>query len=678
MKQVFFSDLRFPDQYYAVLIRSTIQRGTLLSITPPELPNGYQIFTASDIPGVNELRAFGNVIQLFASKKISYYGEPLGILVGPDYDTVKGLVAEVLIETETASPFVFSEKFSDQQIIERRIQEEGDIDAVLADSKNIVETKSFTGPQDHFNPEPVGVAVDIGKGQLDIYTPTQWPAHVSSTVSDALQLKTEDIRVIPTSLSDPMDGKIWYPSLLAAQAAIAAVLSKHSVLLVLTRQEDFLFSVKSAPIQIRYRTAIDAEGRIVGMMIRILVDAGAFSPLIKEMADRITVSALGLYAIPAWKIETWILRTNMPPMGALSGWGEPQVLFALESHINRIIGLHNHCPVEWRVSHLRFMNEEYRKLAETVCTSSDFHRKYAAYRHVSQKRKNSKDGPLRGIGIAFGFQGNGFAGVSGEKLQYSVEAMMDTDGDIYFKTVPLSVNMQQIFREITTRILDIDGGHIHFDAAATTVNRGPDTLSNKISILTPLAEKCCESIKRQRFRKPLPIQVKKSWKPAALQADSLRCINENGPFVSLTPAVCVVETEIDPLTYECGITGIWIACNAGELHHKHAVLANIRKSATLALSRILAEYLVIADGKFAIKGGIPYDVYPPSLCPEVHIHIADSKDNPKGIGIIAQNMIPAAFASAVSLITGTPLSSVPLHPEHLYAMLGKTPGEAVK
>ena len=50
-ERAFCTDLKFPNQYYGVLVRSSIQRGRLVNIKSPPLPDGYHLYTATDIPG---------------------------------------------------------------------------------------------------------------------------------------------------------------------------------------------------------------------------------------------------------------------------------------------------------------------------------------------------------------------------------------------------------------------------------------------------------------------------------------------------------------------------------------------------------------------------------------------------------------------------------------------------
>ena len=164
----FFSDLDFPDQLYGMLVRSTIQRGYLVDIKPPPMPDGYRLYTATDIPGENRLTVTGTTVPVFTPYEIQYYGEPLGILVGPDPEKVQELVSEVLVETELLSPVQFTDRFAASQVVAKRIHFSGNADVQLDKAERVFETECETPAQDHYYTETLGVAVSISSERLDI------------------------------------------------------------------------------------------------------------------------------------------------------------------------------------------------------------------------------------------------------------------------------------------------------------------------------------------------------------------------------------------------------------------------------------------------------------------------------------------------------------------------------
>ena len=684
----FYSDIDLPDQYYGALVRSSIQRGHLLDIKPPPMPDGYFLYTATDIPGENRLTTMGTSIPIFTPYEIQYLGEPVGIVVGPDQATVHKLASAVHIEAESLEPYSFSEKFASTQVVGKRIIFSGDSDAIFEQAEKIYESTSTVGPQDHFYAEPLGVVVFFEEGKLEVYTATQWPFHVRSSIASVLDMDPKKIVVTPTSTGEAMDGKIWFPSLLAAQAALAAMLCQKPIKLVFSRKEDFHFSVKSAPVQIRYRTALSNDGSITAMHVRILVNAGAYSPLIDEIIDRMTVTATGFYSVASFRIETYALRTSMPPMGAFSGWGEAQVLFALETHIASLISSLDVSPVEWKLMNTldhgcttinnHWINGNFRlmELFDIICSVSDYPRKYTAYSYLNSKRHDYRDGPLRGIGIVCGFQGNGFIGKTSDRIPYSVEMTMETDGQLHIKTGVCSPVMENIIQKIAAKVLGIEETLISFTGinTETMTVTGPETLSNKISIMVPLVEKCCTTIQKQRFRKPLPITVKKTYKPGKKEIWDSQTL-KGKPFVSVTPGVCAVELELDPITYETNILGIWIACDAGTILDRNAAIGTIHKTVPVALSRILSEDIIIEEGSFSLKNNLQYDMLPPPMIPETMVKFLDSGDSPCGIGSIVHNLLPAAYAIALAQILGQQVETIPADTRMVYTALeskGKT------
>lgn len=678
---VYFSDIEFPDQLFAMLVRSTIQHGYLVDIRNPPMPDGYHLYTATDIPGENRLTVSGTNVPVFTPYEIQYYGEPLGILVGPDADKVQELVSEVLVETELLSPADFAESFSASQVVAKRIHFSGDPDTELDKSKSVFETICSTTAQDHYYTETLGAAVTFASGKLDVYCATQWPQHVRNAVSAVLDLDPSEIRVNPTVIGEDLDGKIWFPSLVAAQTALAAVLSRKPVKLVFSRQEDFLFTIKSAPVRIRYRTILDENNALKAMNVRVLINAGAYSPLIDEIVDRMTIAAIGPYHCPEFRIETYALRTNLPPMGAFSGWGESQVSFALENHIARVITAMNLSPVEWKLENILDrgrithtggelkQSRRYDELFDRVCTESDFYRKHTAYELLQKNRTELKETPLRGIAVSCAYQGNGFTGKNPPTSAYTASVTMDTEGDVHISASITSGSMKKIVTARTSEILEVDGGNIHFSEPSTDNLKtgGPQTLSDKLTIVLPLVEKCCTTLQKQRFRNPLPITVKKSYRPPRSENWDASLL-QGTPFVSTTPAVCVAEIELDPLTWTPSVRKAWFAIDAGKILDQGSVRSAIRKSFTQACSRTLAEYLVIRDGRFAPGDSVQYDMLPPSEMPPVDIHFLESSDPPRGVGSIPQLLFPASFAAALYQIIRKGATSIPVRPEDIYVL----------
>ena len=96
----FYSDFDKPGTLFATLVRSPSPVGKIKSITISDLPEGYYFFTEKDIPGAKSIKINKTVIKVFENKNISYTGEPLGIIAGPDETTVLSLLDNISVNLD--------------------------------------------------------------------------------------------------------------------------------------------------------------------------------------------------------------------------------------------------------------------------------------------------------------------------------------------------------------------------------------------------------------------------------------------------------------------------------------------------------------------------------------------------------------------------------------------------
>ncbi|MGI6480529.1 MAG: hypothetical protein ACOXZ2_02935 [Sphaerochaetaceae bacterium] len=73
---------------YGVIVRATIERGSILATTLPPLKEGYYSLDAKDLGNNNFISIGTNQIPLFAPGEVSYKGEPILALFGLDKETL--------------------------------------------------------------------------------------------------------------------------------------------------------------------------------------------------------------------------------------------------------------------------------------------------------------------------------------------------------------------------------------------------------------------------------------------------------------------------------------------------------------------------------------------------------------------------------------------------------------
>lgn len=683
----FVSDLLRPDMVHVRVLRSAIAKGSVVSITVPTLPRDYRVILPSDLPGARELCIYQVSLPILASSAISYPGEPIALVCGPDPAVLGEILKNIEVAYDEEWPLFSFESFSSDQIIHKRGFIVGDPDAAFQSAATVVERTFRTGSQDHYYPEPQGAFVEFDYDKLVVHSATQWPFHVRASVASALGIEEGDVIVKSLACGAHMDGKLWYPSLVAVHAALAALACKRPARLLLSREEDFLFAPKRSRSAVSLKAALGADGKLQAIEAQFIVDMGAFAPFADEILDRICASALGPYRCPCARVSGYAIRTNNLPMGACAGLGLSMLFFPLESLVSEIAETLERDQVEWRRGQLLAKGDAtltgetaqstppFAELYDQAFRGSDFKRKFAAYELLRKRGIGRRDGPLRGIGIAFAFQGNGFLGSGEQRDTYSVDCTLDKSLKLTVRTSAAS-SSQAAFRMLASSIaqrLAIPEKSVVIlgDSTAESPDSGPSTLSRNVTITYSLIDKCVDAIQQRRFRDTLPITVRKSFKPPR-QASSGPGGLEGFSFPSLSFGLAAVEVEISPESLEPEVIGIWMAIDGGLILSERRAASSIENGVRTALSWATSERIELVDGRLPSHLFQRYSLPKPSARPPVAISFlsAGAKDKPRGIGELPYHTIPAAYARAVSQAIGIPIDSIPVDIDKIIQEVG--------
>ncbi|MDR0301577.1 MAG: molybdopterin-dependent oxidoreductase [Treponema sp.] len=704
---VFLEDIYPQHLLYAITIRSPIANGRLKLIQYPVLPDNYAFITARNIPGENRLE--DTSIPILADSKLSYIGEPVGILLGQDKTKVEELAkrCKVIYDEETPE----FEAIEPAAVV-REIQI-GDPGSVFEKSGKIVAGSYITGIQDHWYAEPAG-AVTFYKKQnenaqglpnteakkesklkkseklLIVKTATQWPYHVKRSVARVLGIDQSGVSVETTSLSLHMDGKLMFTSLVACHAALGTFLTNKPVRLILNREEDFFYSPKRCKSNIDIASTIDDNGNITATEVDISVNLGAYGVNGEEILDQVCLGTIGYCNIENLKITAKANLSNIPPQGPFSGFGLAQGFFAMERHISQIADTVKVDPVEWRKSRINpslilpsGINPKnhipIEKLVACATDISDYYRKWASYELLRQSRREKsfmyeKGENLRGIGMALGFQGNGLLYYGEDKGNYSIEVTLTKESFIEIKSSITSAeeDYAKIWSKVVKEVLSIEPEKVRL-VTEQAPDSGPSCASRNITTLTRLVEKCCQAIRKQRFHDPLPITVRRSVRPQSGSLWKDRFKPHEGKVMDISGfsrpgmAACVVEVSVDLVECIPKIRGIWLGIDGGKIISKNRARRSLTRGATQALGWAFAENIKYSDGalpknkydKFVISSHVDIPVI------DIKFLSGDSTE-PKGIGELPFTCIPAAFLQAVSQAMDHCYKTIPLKRKEIW------------
>ena len=710
MIEQFVSDLTFDGQHYAVIVRAPVSSGIISAVHLPPLPEGYAFYGASQIPEQKTVEVFKHSIPLFAADEIEYKEQAVGILTGDNEATLEALRKDITIELEPIPEDSFeagrTHTLFDYPIVAREARTAGNIDSIFETASSTVFSSLKIASQYAARSEPFSVVTVFREDGLDVYVPTQWPFHVRTAVAKATGLAEEAVVVHPTQTGETFNELLWYPSLLACQCAVAAVLQRKTVSLNLSAEESRAAAPKTPEMIIEHQSALSDTYSIAAMQISIIVNAGACCPLIGDILKQMTAAALGPYTVPNYRIEVRASKTADGLIDILEGWGDYYVSNALENHINKIIQDYNLSPAEWRAKNMPDnYGAVFSNLFEVLTGKSDFICKYAAYNVFNRGKTDKRDGRWRGIGLAAGFQYSGCAA----DFTYTAEMTLDVHNRLSIKAEPAEDDLKKIIRKLAAKKLEIAESDITF-TGLTTANMnesGPATASNTAGIVLPLVEQCLADLQEQRFRNPLPISISRSTRTPhpdilqsdvppldTLQADGSQSDappfdvpqpnvpsveNETGknsvPFIAQTPAACIIELEMDTVCYEIQIRKVWFACRPGKIYEKKQILNYLRKNIAAALSRTSKEALSSVE-----IGDVPlpyseYRMILPNEMPPLSVDIPERGNSASAFDSSALNILPAAYLAALNQIllrVPARIDTLPIRREHLFkALTGK-------
>jgi len=311
------------------------------------------VLTAEDLPFDNDVSPSAHDEPLLAKGEVHYLGQPVFLVVATSHRAArvaarKGDIeyskTDALLSVEAA--LAADSRFEDGP----RIYEKGDAPAAIQASSHVIEDSFDIGGQEHFYLEgQAALALPQEDGGMIVNSSTQHPTEIQHKVAEAIGLPMHAVRVETRRMGGGFGGKESQGNALAVACAVAARLTGKACKMRYDRDDDMTITGKRHAFRISYRAGFDAEGRITGVEFTHLVNCGWAQDLSLPVADRAMLHADNAYAIPAIRIESHRLKTNLQSATAYRGFGGPQGMVGIErvmDHAAQVLGMD---PVELRV-----------------------------------------------------------------------------------------------------------------------------------------------------------------------------------------------------------------------------------------------------------------------------------------------------------------------------------------
>lgn len=691
-RALYTADLVMPGMLYAKTLRSTKPRARIISISKPELPEGYAYVDASDIPGMNIVKMIVDDQPFFATDVVNYIGEPILLVVGPDKQVLIKLwqtisvtyedIPAILEMTDCDNPSIppLKEHNAHAQYHIAR----GDIDAAFQNAATIVEGVYETGYQEQLYMEPQAMLAHMQGDRICVEGSMQCPYYVKNALIQGFGWDASRIRVIQRVVGGAFGGKEDYPSILAGHAAFAAYKTGKPVLLVLDRGEDIEVTPKRHPSRIRLSMAINHENRITGLKAHVDINAGASTGLSNVVLQRALFNITGAYAIPALDAAGRTLATNTVPSGAFRGFGAPQAIFAMEMHMSKAARQLGIDSLDFKKAHMAHLGDmtatggHFRhevplpEILAKIIGQTDLVEKQKKYKE--ENTNAYKEGRLlKGLGVSLFLHGCGFTG-SGERDHIKAVVKLKRREDGKVAVLVASVDMGQgpsmTLRKIAAHTLDIPLSEVVFDLPDTDVvpDSGPTVASRTAMIVGKLVQEAAELMKL-RWDEPGAIETEAHYKhPDAIHWDDIKFSGDAYPAYSW--GVVAVEVAIDPNTMSVRITDVHCGFDVGEALDERIIEGQIDGGMTQGLGYGLLEVMRLKTGKVQQRSVTDY-IIPTSMdFPKIHRFLynkpySDGPFGAKGAGELTLIGAAPALADAIGQALDLDIDTIPVTPEYL-------------
>jgi len=721
-------NLRLPGMLYGKIFRSSVAHGRIkrIDVSVAQAVGGvHRVVIAADLKEIVPDPFYGPAFHdqpILAVDKVRYVGEPVAVVLAADPHVAEEAVHLITAEYEEL-PAVYDEveamtskaivhdalkpagTFPDLKHLKGRTDtnialdfhlRRGDAARALGDAQRVFEHRFRTQQVMHTPLEPLVSVAESTENSLTIHTASQSPSFVRSEIARLLGWPENKVRVRVPFLGGGFGAKLYIK--LEALVSVLSLLTKKPVKVSLTMEEQF-FTITKHASTFRIKSGVTREGRIVARECEVWWNGGAYADIGPRVTQKSGFTAPGPYDIEHVAIDSYALYTNLPPAGALRGFGIPQLVWAYESHTDMMARELGIDPLEFR--RMNLLRDGRPQATGTVMRDAAIEKVLDRLESLMDWKTpwdKGKGSVRRGRGIAIGFK----ACVSPTSSLAAVSVNADGGCTVYCSTVDMGQGSDTAMAQIAGEVLRLPAESVtvvHSDTdvtpydMATLGSRSLFHMGNAVKLAAEEAGRKLQAL-REELKLPADAEIPDIFrKKYGMQAGS---VLGTGSFIpsyappdhatgrtpNATPFWMVggtgVELEVDTETGHVRITRLINVADVGTPINPRIVETQLSGASIMQLGFTLFEKMVFdADGQLRNASLAEYKI--PGLLdlPREIINeavTAEQRSGPfgaKGVGETGTFGVSPAIANAIHDAVGVRLTSLPLNAEAVYEALVK-------
>ncbi|MFH1680362.1 MAG: molybdopterin cofactor-binding domain-containing protein [Candidatus Eisenbacteria bacterium] len=601
-----------------------------------------------------------------------------------------------------------------------------DLDAGFAEADEVVESTYRVQRVQHAQLElHAAVSYLEPDGRLVVVCTTQVPFHTRRQIAQALGIPIGRVRVIKPRLGGGFGGK--QEMVLEDICSALTLATGRPVRLELTRHEDMNAVRSRHSMEIRLKSGAKKDGTLTAIEMAALVDAGAYGSHSPTVPTNTGNKNLPRYRCPNVRYRFDAFYTNLPPTGAMRGYGTPQGTFALECHMDEVAERLGLDPVDFRLKatvregdadelspHIYEVKKENVPEDERIVwkyASCGLHEclvKGAEAIGWAEKRKahdawNAKKPLVRkGIGMAAVSQGSGVAGI--DTAGATVKLNEDGSVTLYAGAVDVGTGGDTVLAQIVAETLGIGMEDVTVYASDTDLTPFDSGAyaSSTTYVSGGAALRAAEEVRAELLAAAAEMT---GWKAEALRLEERHVVGSPGErvplhdvatFLAYKKKVHVERTvthvspvspppfgaqfadlEVDTETGQVRVVEFVTAVDAGTILNPKLAEGQVHGAVSMGLGYALTEELLFDSmGRPRNVGFLDYKIFKAAGMPTMKTVFIETYEPSGPFGVKAVAEIPTngpapAVGNALHHALGVRLRDLPFTPEKILRAIGR-------
>ena len=478
----------------ARLLRSTIANGRVLRIETAgalEIEGVVKIVTCFDVPDIafataghpwSEDPSHQDVAdRRLLNARVRLYGDEIAAVIARDEIAAARALRAIRVEYAEEPPALtcadaikaaasgaapIHEECPDN-ILQRGLIEDGSVEEAVREEGLIRCEGTYTTPiVQHCHLENVISYAYMEAGRIVIVSSTQIPHIVRRICAQALGIEWGRVRVIKPYVGGGFGNKqdaLYEP----LNAFLTMQVGGRPVKLELSREEVFAATRVRHAETIRINGYLRPDGRLVAREYTAYSNQGAYASHGHSIASKGVNVFRQLYRDEkARRAETYTVYTNTATAGAMRGYGTPQAVFAVESHIEDMARKINMDPIEFRLKNLMpvgyqdpFSKNILRYDAFGACIAEG--KKAIGWDEKRREYQNERGAVRRGVGIALFWYNTAVWPVSVELS--SCRMVLNEDGSVQLQLGETEIGQgaDTVFAQMAAQTLNLPLEKVH-------------------------------------------------------------------------------------------------------------------------------------------------------------------------------------------------------------------------